>query len=68
MLSLATDGERQRRLARRRTQIERDSLDAQAGFVDRARLTAAERLQYKGYLRCEESNATIAARPGAPRP
>ena len=32
-----------------------------AAFVDPALLTAAERLQYEGYLRREEVNATIAA-------
>ena len=59
---LASDGERKPRLSRRRAQVDAPIRAAiGAATINPSLLTAAEKLQYEGYLRREESNATILA-------
>jgi transposase len=60
---LASDGERQSGLSGCRPQIDARQIRCAIGAttINPKLLTAAERLQYDGYLRREETNATILA-------
>ena len=66
--SLAPDGERQRGLSRSGARVDAsDPVGYWRTTIDPALLTAAERLQYEGYLRREETNGAFSPWPKTAR-